>query len=110
MGGRLSDRALWLILCSIPVPISVAISIERGWNVGGALFFVSLISPTVLLIFVARFQTIFTNQEFVYRRWGPTIRIAYSDIAGVEVTIVTPIAIGAFVIAKNGKNSLFGQS
>ncbi len=97
--------ALWLSLSSVPLPIAVTVWIERGWNVAGELFIASSILPVLLLVFVCRFKVVFTDRELVYHRWGPTIRIAYSDIAGLEVTNETPLghqAIGAFVVAKNG--------
>ncbi len=102
--------SFWLVLCGIPIPISIAAWIARGWYVAGPLISVGLLLPMLVLIFVSRFKVSFTDREFVYQHWGPTIRIAYTDIVGLEVTNVTPLerqAIGAFVVVKNGRKYPF---
>jgi hypothetical protein len=61
--------------------------------------------PLLPVIFASRFRATFTPTEFVYRRWGPTIRVRYDDITSIEVTNRTPIAgdaVGAFVLTEDG--------
>jgi hypothetical protein len=102
--------ALWLGLTGIPVPISFVVLIKQGLNEAAPMIVASLIMPVLLFVFVSRFKVTFTEDEFIYRRWGPTIRIAYADIVGLQVTNVTPIerhAIGAFVVVKNGSRYPF---
>ena len=45
-----------------------------------------------------------------YRRWGPTVRIPYSQIDRIEVTNATPLGkqpIGAFVVTRRGERFPF---
>lgn len=69
-----------------------------------------LILPLIPIVFASRFRVIFAPTEFVYRRWGPTIRVPYSEIDRIEVTNVTPLAeepIGAFIVTKRGQRLPF---
>jgi hypothetical protein len=64
-----------------------------------------LVFPLLPVLFASRFRVTFSPNEFVYRRWGPTIRVPYSDISSVEATNVTPVskqAIGAFIVTRDG--------
>lgn len=73
-------------------------------------FLVMLLFPLAPILFASRFQASFASTEFVYRRWGPTVRVLYSEIVRIEVTNVTPMskdAIGAFIITKDGERLAF---
>jgi hypothetical protein len=62
------------------------------------------------VLFASRFRATFTPTDFVYRRWGPTIRVPYSDIDSIDVTNVTPISeqpVGAFIVTKGGSRLPF---
>jgi hypothetical protein len=81
-----------------------------GWlfsqspSTGTALpFFLALLFPLTPVLFASRFRVTFAPTEFIYRRWGPTIRVSYSEIERIEVTNVTPITqqpIGAFLVTR----------
>jgi hypothetical protein len=66
--------------------------------------------PLLPVIFASRFRATFTSREFVYRRWGPTIRVSYDDIRSIDVTNRTAIAkdaVGAFIVTKSGSRLPF---
>jgi hypothetical protein len=68
-------------------------------------FLLTLILAFAPIVFASRFRATFAPSEFVYRRWGRTVRVPYSDIDRIEVTNVTPIEnqpIGAFIVTKHG--------
>ena len=95
----------WMLLVSAPA-IAVGIGLIRHPSVEAlSQFGWMLVLPFVPLAFAARFGVSFTPTEFVYRRWGPTIRVGYAQIASIEVTNQTPIAkqaIGAFIVTQSG--------
>ena len=65
----------------------------------------SVALPLLPVVFASRFRVTFAQNELVYRRWAPTIRVLYSAIDRIEVSNATPItgdAIGAFIITKDG--------
>jgi hypothetical protein len=100
---------LWALIVSPPAWIGAYLLIAKptqdtlpmlGWSV-----------TLVLLpvIFASRFRATFTPTEFVYRRWGPTIRVRYSAISRIETTDTTPSgeAIGAFIVTTDGRKLPF---
>ena len=101
---------VWALLCSPPALVtaylfakgpSSATAIQLAWT---------LVFPLLPAVFACRFRATFTPTEFVYRRWGPTIRVPYSDIERIEVTNVTPIseqAVGAFIVTRQGQRLPF---
>jgi hypothetical protein len=116
MSNRLSygpDKALvgfWALLCSPPALIWSYLLLQ-GPVAGKALpFFLSLVLLLAPVLFASRFRATFSPTEFVYRRWGPTIRVPYSDIERIEVTNATPIArhaVGAVIVTRSGNHLPF---
>ena len=96
----------WVLLTGIPVPLAAWILVRDGVTASTIeLMLVSLIAPVAVLVFASRFRAIFHADQFEYRRWGPTIRVRYVDIASIETTNVTPIErqpIGAFIVTHDG--------
>ena len=71
---------------------------------------ISLTMPAALLAFVCRYRVTFLDDSLIYRRWGPTIRVRYCDIAYLKVANSTPVgkdAIGAFIVTRNGERLPF---
>lgn len=103
--------AVWLVIASTPLLSSLWLCSVRGpessdlWPL-----LISLAMPAGLLAFVCRFRVTFLGDSFVYRRWGPTIRVRYRDIAHLEVTNSTPYSnspIGAFIVTRGGERLPF---
>ena len=98
--------AFWALLCSPPA-LLFGFLLAKSPNADmAAPFEFALVLPVITVIFASRFRATFAATEFVYRRWGPTIRVSYSQIASVEVANVTPITkqpIGAFVVTSGGE-------
>jgi hypothetical protein len=102
---------VWLALVSIPALLFAYDMLRRGLtrDVFTELL-VSLIMPVVAVIFVSRFRVSFTPENFIYRRWGITISVPYSEISHIEITNVTPIRkepIGAFLVTRDGERLPF---
>lgn len=97
--------ALWVLLYGLPViPSTYLLLRSPTWD-AGELLSVALTFPLTQFLFMIRFRATFTSGSFVYRRWGPTITVAYREIDHIEVTNVTPIskqAVGAFIITRSG--------
>jgi hypothetical protein len=75
-----------------------------------AQFLFTLAFPLTPILFASRFRATFASSEFVYRRWGSTVRIPYAQIERIEVTSVTPISkqpIGAFIVTTRGEKLPF---
>lgn len=91
----------WAFICSpIGFVLFKAPSDEIFARLGWLIAF-----PMLPVIFASRFRATFTSSEFVYRRWGPTIRVSYDQIDSIEVINRTPLAkdaVGAFIITKGG--------
>jgi hypothetical protein len=97
---------VWTALAGVPLPIFIGLVLKRGGLEGlAAPLIVSLALPLAVLVFTSRFRVTFASDHLVYQRWGPTLTVAYRDIALIEVTNATPIsgdAIGAFIVTRNG--------
>ncbi len=97
---------VWLALVGVPLPLYVGLALKRGGLEGLATpLIVSVALPLAVLVFTARFRITFAPDHLVYRRWGPTLKVAYRDIASIEITNTTAIsgdAIGAFIVTRNG--------
>jgi hypothetical protein len=101
---------VWVLLVSLPALILGWIFLRSGSTATALPAALTLILPLAVMTFASRFRVTFTRTEFVYRRWGPTVRIAYSDINRIDVTNVTPVtkqAIGAFLVTKRGERLPF---
>jgi len=101
---------LWVFLTGIPWPIAIYDAVKFGFENMAGLLVASAIVPLLVLVFAFRFRVTFTADEFIYRRWGPTIRVPYRDIVAIDVANVTPIekqVIGAFIVTRNGKRFPF---
>jgi hypothetical protein len=94
-----------MLLVSTPA-IAVVIGFVRHPSAHAiSLFGWMLVLPLIPLAFAMRFRVSFTRTDFVYRRWGPTARVPYDQIASIEVTNQTPITkqpIGAFIVTQAG--------
>jgi hypothetical protein len=78
-----------------------AAAIQSAWT---------LVFPLLPVLFAYRFRATFTPTEFIYRRWGQTIRVPLSAIDRIEVTNATPIgkqAAGALIVTKQGSRLPF---
>lgn len=96
---------LWALLCSPPALITGYLLLKSPTADTAVQFCSMLVFPLLPVLFASRFRATFSPNEFVYRRWGRTIRVPYSDISSVEATHVTPLskqAIGAFIVTKDG--------
>jgi hypothetical protein len=96
----------WVLLSSPPALIWGWI-LFRSPSPGAMLpFLLALMLPLAAVLFASRFRATFTPTEFVYRRWGPTVRVPYSEIDRIEVANLTPVAkqpIGAFIVTRRGQ-------
>jgi hypothetical protein len=102
--------AFWAILCSPPALITGYLFLKSPTTKTAVQFCCMLIFPLAPMVFASRFRVTFSPTEFVYRRWGPTVRVPYSDIASVEATNVTPISkqpVGAFIVTRDGRRLPF---
>jgi hypothetical protein len=100
----------WTLLCSPPALIWGYLFFNSPTAATGHPFLLMLAFALLPMLFASRFRATFTPTEFVYRRWGPTIRVAYKDIDCIEVTNVTPVskqAVGAFIVTKGGSRLPF---
>ena len=100
----------WTLLASPPALIWGAVFAKSGVAVAGYPFLLSLAIAALPALFACRFRATFAPNEFVYRRWGPTVRVPYSDIDRIDTTNVTPISkqpIGAFIVTKQGNRLPF---
>lgn len=96
---------VWALLCSPPAFIAAYVLFKVPSNENLLQFVWTLSLPLLPVGFASRFRVTFAPNEFLYRRWGRTIRLPYSDIERIEVTNVTPIAkqaIGAFLVTTRG--------
>jgi hypothetical protein len=107
------DKALvafWTLVASPPAIIWGYAFLTGPPSQAAFPFALTLIFALAPLLFASRFQATFAPKEFVYRRWGPTIRVAYEDIDRIEVANVTPVSkqpIGAFVVTRRGQRLPF---
>jgi hypothetical protein len=108
------DRVLvgaWTALTSAPFLISLPLVVRD--RLRSDTLQMLLLSAALLIlpaVFTSRFRVTFTADSFVYRRWGPTISVRYSDISRIEVANVTKIgrqAVGAFVVTTRGERYPF---
>lgn len=102
--------AFWALICSPPALVTGYLLLEVPNHDNLVQFVWTLAFPLLPVLFANRFRATFTPTEFVYRRWGPTIRITYADIDRIEVTNVTPITkqpVGAFIVTKRGSRLPF---
>lgn len=95
----------WTFLCSLPAIPWAYMLLRSPTSSSIASFLLTLILPLIPILFASRFRATFTPKSFVYRRWGPTVSVLYSDVDHIEVTNVTPVtkrAVGAFLVSKRG--------
>jgi hypothetical protein len=95
----------WALIVSPPAWIGGYLLLKAPTYHAFVGFLWSLALPLLPVVFASRFRVTFAPGEFVYRRWGPTIRVPYSAIDRIEVANTTPIskdAIGAFIVMQNG--------
>lgn len=100
----------WALLCSPPAFVFAFLLLKSPTLEMTSQFLVALTFPLLPILFAVRFRATFAPTEFVYRRWGPTIRVSYADIARIEVANSTPVSresVGAFLITKDGKKLPF---
>ena len=100
----------WAIICSMPTMLTADLFFRAPTNVNLVQFLWTLVFPLLPIAFASRFRATFAPDEFVYRRWGPTIRVRYADIDRIEVTNLTPLArqaVGAFLVTKRGERLPF---
>lgn len=100
----------WALLCSPPAFICGYLFAKSPTSAMAAQFLFTLTFPLAPILFASRFRATFASSEFVYRRWGSTVRVPYSQIERIEVTNVTPVSkqpIGAFVVTRGGERFPF---
>lgn len=102
---------LWVALTGAPAWVAVWMNFRLGWTVSRTEdLLYCLVVPAAVAVFATRFRVTFTEDAFVYRRWGPTITVRYRDIAGIEVANVSPVSgtpIGAFIVTRSGQRLPF---
>jgi hypothetical protein len=101
---------VWALIVSPPAWIGGYFLLKAPTDHAFVGFVWSLVLPLMPLVFTSRFRATFTPTEFVYRRWGPTVSVPYSEIDRIEVANLTPIArqpIGAFIVTKRGQRLPF---
>lgn len=115
------DRILvgfWALLVSPPALVCGFLFSKSPSHGNLTLFGWTLVFPLLPILFASRFRATFTTSEFVYRRWGRTIRVPYSQIDRIEAAGVSPFApepnapslkqvIGAYVVTKGGERYPF---
>jgi hypothetical protein len=97
--------AFWALICSPPAFVAAYLLAKDPTNENLVQFACAVAFPLLPIVFASRFRATFAPTEFVYRRWGPTVRVFYSDIERIEIANVTPLtkdAIGAFLVTKGG--------
>jgi hypothetical protein len=102
--------SFWALICSPPALLTAYLLFKAPTNGNLVQFVWTLAFPLLPVGFASRFRATFAPTEFVYRRWGRTIRVPYSDIDRIEVTNVTPIskeAVGALIVTKRGRQLPF---
>jgi hypothetical protein len=100
----------WMLICSPPALVTGYLFAKAPSSSNLAQFAWTLVFLLLPLLFASRFRATFTETEFVYRRWGPTIRVPYSEIERIDVTNVTPVSeqpVGAFIVTKRGRRLAF---
>ena len=104
-----ADKVLvgvWMALAGAPLPFFISVAVKRGGLEGLTTpLVISLALPLAVLVFTSRFRVTFAPDHLVYRRWGPTLQVAYQEIASIEVTNTTQIsgdAIGAVIVTRGG--------
>jgi hypothetical protein len=102
--------SFWALICSPPA-LATAYLLAKSPGLGNlSQLGWTLLFPLSPVLFAIRFRVTFGRKEFVYRRWGPTIRVPYAEINRIEVTNVTPISkepVGAFIVTKRGRKLAF---
>jgi hypothetical protein len=102
--------AFWALIASPPALIWGFLLLKSPSSGTLFPFFLGLTLALAPVVFASRFRVTFAPTEFVYRRWGPTVRVPYSEIDRIEVANVTPIAkqpVGAFIVTKRGSRMPF---
>ena len=98
---------LWLVLTGVPLTLAAWLSVRDGFRPDLLqMLFASALPPILVFVFTLRFRMIFTSDRFVYRRWGPTVTVRYTDMSRIEVTKVTRIekqVIRACIVTKQGE-------
>lgn len=97
----------WLVLTGMPVLVAALLLVRDGFRPDRLeMLLASALPPVLVAVFTLRFRMTFTGDRFVYRRWGPTVTVPYTDISRIEVTKVTRIekqAVRACIVTKQGE-------
>ena len=102
--------AFWALLCCPPALVCGYLFATAPTLEMGSQLLLTLVFPVAPILFASRFRATFASSEFIYRRWGPTVRVPYSQIERIDVTNVTPVGkqpIGAFIITTGGEKLPF---
>jgi hypothetical protein len=75
---------VWTLLCSPPALIAAYLLFEAPTAGAATTFAWSLVFPVLPVLFACRFRATFTPTEFIYRRWGPTIRVPLSRLTALR--------------------------
>ena len=101
----------WVALVGVPLPLGILDLVRWGARPDVIqMLGISVLLPTMVLIFALRFRAVFSETAFAYRRWGKTFVVRYAEIDHIEITNRTRIsgdAVGAFVVTKNGARFAF---
>jgi hypothetical protein len=90
--------------------IIAMLDVARGHPEALSLLAMSLIFPLGWLAFVARYRVTFTDDRFVYRRWGPTVEVAYADATSIRLVPATRLQIApvrAYLVTRDGRRFPF---
>lgn len=100
----------WALVCSPPALATGYVLFKAPSHGNLVQFAWTLVFPLLPVVFASRFRAIFAPNDFIYRRWGPTVRIPLADIERIEVTNVTPVTrqpIDALVVTRSGQRFPF---
>ena len=106
--------ALWLGVFSLPLLVLGAALVKFGWSefqskgmMTPSILF--LIAAAIAVLWLSRYQLVFSDSSVSYRSWRRSWRHPYTEISGISASRVQPISklpIGAYVHFKDGHREL----
>lgn len=110
----ISSYVVWLGLFGLPfIPLALAFA-RFGWSQSASK---GLVAPVLLIlaveaatiVWLSRYRLVFAPEGISYRSWRASWSVAYTGIAEILPSRVTPIAklpVGAYVQFKSGRCEL----
>ena len=88
-GARTVLVGVWTLFFSPPAVIWGYLFFKSAGDASALPFILCVALALLPAIYASRLRATFTDAEFVYRRWGPTINVPYEDIDCIQVTHVS---------------------